>query len=178
MNILNKTKTYLVGNMQYADGSGWRKQVRETLEPLNITVFDPYDKPFVKDVDEGNSIRATMKEKMENGDYDYVQQKMREIRIFDLNLVDRSDFIIAHIIPHVASWGSAEELVTAVRMKKPTFISVEGGKSKCPLWILGMFPHRYIYNNIDEILNVIKGIDNGQISINNDRWRLLKPEYR
>ena len=58
---------------------------------------------------------------------------MREIRIFDLNLVDRSDFIIAHIIPNVASWGSAEELVTAVRMKKPTFISVEGGKKECPL---------------------------------------------
>ena len=164
--------------MQYADGQGWRKQVRSELEPLGIRVFDPYDKPFVKDVDEGNTVRATMKEQMENGDYEAVQQKMREIRIFDLNLVDRSDFVIAHIIPHIASWGSAEELVTAVRMKKPTFISVEGGKSKCPLWILGMFPHRYIYNDINEVLTIIKGIDNGNISINNDRWRLLKPEYR
>ena len=66
---------------------------------------------------------------------------------YDLNLVDRSDFIIAHILPDVASWGSAEELVTAVRMKKPIFISMEGGKSQTPLWILGMLPHNYIYNS-------------------------------
>jgi hypothetical protein len=164
--------------MQYADGRGWRQKVREELKPLNITVFDPYDKPFVKNLNEDETVRATFKTKLENGEYDFIQDRMREIRIFDLNLVDRSDFIIAHIIPSVASWGSAEELVWSCRLKKPTFISVEGGKKCCPLWILGMFPHRYIYNNIDEILNIIKGIDSGDISINNDRWRLLRPEYR
>ena len=44
---------------------------------------------------------------------------MKQIRSYDLNLVDRSDFIIAHLFPEVASGGSAEEIVTAVRMKKP-----------------------------------------------------------
>lgn len=178
MNILKKTKTYLVGHMQYLDGHEWRKIVRNTLTPLDITVFDPYDKPFIKDVDEGYTVRQKLKEKMEEGDFDYVQEKMREIRIFDLNLVDRSDFIIANIVPNIASWGSAEELVTAVRMKKPTFISIEGGKHKCPQWIMGMFPHKYIYNNINEILSIIININNGNIIINNDRWRLLKKEYR
>lgn len=178
MSVLTKTKTYLVGHMQYSNGQEWRKKVRDTLNPLNITVFDPYDKPFIKDVDEGNTVRSILTEKMKSGDYDYVQNKMREIRIFDLNLVDRSDFIIANIIPDVASWGSAEELVTAVRMKKPTFISIEGTKKKTPLWLMGMFPHKYIYNDIDEILDVIIKIDNGDIEINNDRWRLLKNEYR
>ena len=38
---------------------------------------------------------------------------MSIVRSYDLNLVDRSDFIVAHILPDVASWGSAEELVTA-----------------------------------------------------------------
>ena len=178
MNILNNTKTYLVGHMQYADGSGWRKRVRSELEPLGITVFDPYDKPFVKDLNEGPEVRAEFKRKMENEEYDYIQEKMREIRIFDLNLVDRSDFIIAQIGPNVPRWGSAEELVTAVRMKKPVFISVEGGKKACPLWLYGMFSHRYIYNTVDEIVHIIKEINNGNVSINNDRWRLLRPEYR
>lgn len=178
MNILFKTKTYLVGHMQYADGQEWRNHVKSELKSLNINVFDPYDKPFVKDVDESNGVRAKLKDRMASGDYDYVQEKMKEIRIFDLNLVDRSDFIIAHIIPNVASWGSAEELVTAVRMKKPTFISIHGGKNLCPQWIMGMLPHKYIYNDIHEILEVIKKIDNGEIEINNDRWRLLKPEFR
>lgn len=164
--------------MQYADGSNWRNYVKTELSPLNIQCFDPYDKPFLKDVEEGDHIRAKFKNQMENGEFDDVQAHMREIRIYDLNLVDRCDFVIAHLIPDIASWGSAEELTTSVRMKKPTFISIEGGKKKCPLWILGMFPHKYIYNNIDEILSVIKKIDSGEKSIDYDRWRLLKPEYR
>ena len=48
-----------------------------------------------------------------------LSERMTQVRSYDLNLVDRSDFIIAHLLPDVASWGSAEELVTAVRMKKP-----------------------------------------------------------
>lgn len=178
MGLLNKTKTYLVGHMQYADGQEWRGLVKHRLETIGIQIFNPYDKPFIKDVDEGNSVRAKLQEKLHSEDYDYVQEKMREIRIFDLNLVDRSDFIIAHIIPKIASWGSAEELVTAVRCKKPVFLSVEGGKKACPQWIFGMFPHKYIYNNIDEVLDTIVKIDSGEISINNDRWRLLKECYR
>lgn len=178
MNILNKTRAYLVGHMQYVNGAGWRQKVRESLQPLGITCFDPYDKPFVKDVEEGDAIRARLKQQMQEGNYDAVQEHMREIRSFDLNLVDRSDFIIAHIVPHVASWGSAEELVTAVRMKKPTFVSIEGGKEQCPFWLMGMFPHKYIYNNVDEILTMVHKINSGEKPIDGARWRLLKPEYR
>lgn len=178
MNFLYKTKTYLVGHMQYADGSEWRKYVRSQLEPMGITVFDPYDKPFVKDVDEGTQVRKEMKQLMQEQQYDTVQTRMRQIRIYDLNLVDRSDFIIAHIIPDVASWGSAEELVTANRAKKPIFLSVEGGKKATPLWVLGMIPHQYIYNSLTDIVAEISAIDSGHSAIDNDRWRLLKPEYR
>jgi hypothetical protein len=177
-NILKNTKTYLVGHMQYADGSGWRQYVKTHLKQFDIICFDPYDKPFLKDVEEGNDIRSRLHTQMQNEQFDEVQDYMREIRIFDLNLVDRSDFIIAHIIPNVASWGSAEELVTAVRMKKPTFISIEGGKKKCPLWLLGMFPHKYIYNSVDDIISMITKINSGEKSIDSTRWRLLKPEYR
>lgn len=178
MNCLNKTKTYLVGHMQYTDGSGWRKYVRSQLEPMGITVFDPYDKPFVKDVDEGREVRKELTQLMQEQQYDDVQARMRQIRIYDLNLVDRSDFIIAHIIPDVASWGSAEELVTANRAKKPIFLSVEGGKKATPLWLLGMIPHQYIYDSLTDIVSKISAIDSGYAQVDNDRWRLLKPEYR
>ena len=103
---------------------------------------------------------------------------MSVVRSYDLNLVDRSDFIIAHLLPDVASWGSAEELVTAVRMKKPIFISMEGGKKNTPLWIMGMKIDKYIYNNIDEVLDMIKKIDSGDKKIDSDRWRLLRKELR
>lgn len=177
-NNLNKTKTYLVGHMQYSNGEDWRNLVKKELDPLGITAFDPYAKPFIKDVEEGSSVRASMMADVESGNLELVQEKMRQIRIFDLNLVDRSDFIIARIIPHIASWGSAEELTTSCRMKKPTFIAVEGGRKKTPLWLLGMFPSKYFYDSIEDVIDMVKRIDSGEHRIDSDRWRLLKKEYR
>ena len=178
MNLLYKTKTYLVGHMQYLSGRNWREEVTEKLSDLNITCFDPYKKPFIKDVEEDEASRQEMETWLKTKQYDRLTEKLKTVRSYDLNLVDRSDFIIAHLVPEVASWGSAEEIVTAVRMKKPIFISMEGGKSKTPLWMFGMLPHRYIYNNLDEIVDMLYAIDNGSKEIDSDRWRLLRNEYR
>ena len=177
-NLLYKTRTYLVGHMQYLSGRDWRKEVTEKLAPLNILCFNPYEKPFMKDVEEDEASRQQMETWMKTKQYDRVTEKMKTVRAYDLNLVDRSDFIIAHLVPDVASWGSAEEIVTAVRDKKPVFISMEGGKSKTPLWMLGMLPHKFIYNNLDEVIEMLYAIDNGSKPIDSDRWRLLRKEYR
>ena len=150
------------------------KYVEEELEKLNIVTFNPYRKPFVKDVEEDEGARQKMAEDMVNGYYNDVAERMRTVRNYDLNLVDRSDFIIAHILPDIASWGSAEELVTAVRAKKPVFISMEGGKQKTPLWIMGMLPHHYVYDSIEEVLDMIHQINDGKKAIDSDRWKAFK----
>ena len=178
MDILEKTRTYLVGHMQYASGRDWREYVEGELEPMGIRIFNPYKKPFVKDVAEDENVRGKVSANMENGHYSDVAKRMKEIRSYDLNLVDRSDFIVAHLLPDVASWGSAEEIVTAVRMKKPVFVSMEGGKTKTPLWMMGMMPHKYIYDSIEDVVDMIKRIDNGEKEIDSDRWRLLRKELR
>lgn len=177
-NYLYKTRTYLVGHMQYANGRDWRAYAEGELSPLGIRVFNPYNKPFVKDVNEDEEERLSVAHCMEHGYYNDVADRMKLIRSYDLNLVDRSDFIVAHLLPDIASWGSAEEIVTAVRMKKPIFISMEGGKSKTPLWMMGMLPHHYIYDTIEEVVSMLKSIDNGEKKIDSDRWRLLKKELR
>jgi hypothetical protein len=164
--------------MQYLSGRDWRAEVTESLKPLSITCFNPYEKPFIKDVEEDEASRQEMETWMKTKQYDRATERLKTIRSYDLNLVDRSDFIVAHLVPEVASWGSAEEIVTAVRMKKPIFISMEGGKSKTPLWMLGMLPHKYIYNNVDEIIDMLRAIDRGEKEIDSDRWRLLKKEFR
>jgi nucleoside 2-deoxyribosyltransferase len=164
--------------MQYLSGRDWRKEVTEKLAPLEVTCFNPYEKPFIKDVEEDEASRQEMETWMKTKQYDRVTDKMKTVRSYDLNLVDRSDFIIAHLVPDVASWGSAEEIVTAVRMKKPVFISMEGGKTKTPLWMLGMLPHKFIYNSLEEVIQMLYAIDSGDKPIDSDRWRLLRKEYR
>ena len=178
MDILDKTRTYLVGHMQYASGRDWREYVEGELEPLGVRIFNPYKKPFVKDVNEDEDTRLSLDHCQKHGYFNDVAERMKLVRSYDLNLVDRSDFIIAHLLPDVASWGSAEELVTAVRMKKPIFVSMEGGKRATPLWMMGMLPHRYIYDSIEEVVDMIKAINNGTKEIDSDRWRLLKKELR
>jgi hypothetical protein len=164
--------------MQYADGRSWREIVKSELANRNISFFDPYYKPFIHDVPEDEMARADLKRWMESEQYDLVQQRMWEIRGYDLRLCDICDFFIAHINPAIASWGSAEEMTTIIREKKPLFLSVEGGKKKTPLWIMGKIPHKYIYNDIYEVINTIKYIDDGIIKMSSDRWKLLKPELR
>jgi len=178
MGILNKTRTYLVGHMQYASGRDWREYVEGELEPVGIRIFNPYKKPFVKDVEEDEDTRLSIAHCMEHGYFNDVAERMKLIRSYDLNLVDRSDFIIAHILPEVASWGSSEEITTAVRMKKPIFLSVEGGKRKTPYWFMGKLPHNYIYDSIEEVVDMIKAINNGTKEIDSDRWRLLREDLR
>jgi len=178
MNTLFKTRTYLVGHMQYSSGRDWREHVEEELRPLGIRIFNPYKKPFVKDVSEDDEARLSLAHSQEHGHFNDVAERMSLVRSYDLNLVDRSDFIIAHLLPEVASWGSAEELVTAVRMKKPIFISMEGGKRATPLWLMGMLPHHYIYDSIEDVVDMIRAIDSGEKEIDSDRWRLLKEELR
>lgn len=175
---LSKTRCYLVGHMQYASGRDWREYVESELAPIGIRIFNPYKKPFVKDVDEDEQTRKKVDLDMKRGFFNDVAERMRTIRSYDLNLVDRSDFIIAHLLPEVASWGSAEEISTAVRMKKPIFVSMEGGKKKTPLWMMGMIPHRYIYDSIEDAVAMIKDIDSGTKEIDSDRWRLLQEDLR
>ena len=98
MNALFKTRTYLVGHMQYASGRDWREYVEGELEPLGIRIFNPYKKPFVKDVDEDEETRLSIDHCMEHGYFNDVAERMKLIRSYDLNLVDRSDFIIAHLL--------------------------------------------------------------------------------
>lgn len=177
-NLLRGTRVYTIGAMEYQDGQGWRNHVKDVLEPKGITIFDPYHKPFIEFLKEDEQARLDLKTWMKNEEYDRVAKWMNEIRRDDLRLVDLSDFFIVYVNPKIPSWGSAEELYWANRLKKPIFLFVEGGKKLTPVWIMGTIPHKYIYNNIDEILETIEKIDSGKKKMDSDRWRLLRPEFR
>lgn len=164
--------------MQYGDGRAWREDMTEFLHKMNITVFDPYKKPFINAPQEDELTHERMKALMDSGEFDEVAAHFKAVRAFDLSMVDRSDFIICYLNPATPTFGTMEELATSVRMKRPTFVVVEGGKKHTPLWILGMLPHKYIYNDFEEVKKMLTSIDSGVKSLDSDRWRLFKPELR
>jgi len=177
-NLLAKTRAYCIGHMQYGDGRGWRDYVINELTPLGIQIFNPYDKPFIKDVDETEEAFKQAYKDLKTERYDLVVSKMKEIRSYDLSLVDRSDFIIAVIDVKIPSWGTGEELSWAARLKRPTFICSTTSKSDIPLWVYGMFPHKYMYDSIEDAVDMIKKIDRAEIITDSNRWRLLRKELR
>lgn len=160
------------------DGNDWRIDTTKDLNKIGITVFNPYFKPFINEIKEDEAARAELKVWMEKGDFHRVHKRMKQVRADDLRLCDISDFFVAYIDPKLASWGSAEEIYTANRMKKPLFIVINGGKRKAPLWLMGMIPDHYFYDSLEDALEMIYRIDHSDVKIDSDRWRLLKEEYR
>lgn len=179
-NLLRDTRAYLIGHMQYSEGRGWRDTVKETFKDSAIKFYDPYHKPFIHDIPEDEGSRSEMLHWMETGQYDLVAQRMKDVRGYDLRLCDICDWFIAVIKPTVASWGSAEEITTVIREKKPLFLVIDDpkGKKATPLWLMAIMPHKYIYDNLGEALQTVCGIDDGIIKMSSDRWKLLLPGLR
>lgn len=180
MGILANTKTYLIGHMEFVNGEDWRKSVTAEMNSIGVKVFNPYEKPFINAKEEDEQSRKGLKTLMRQKNYDAVAEHMKDVRKFDLRLCDLADFLIINIVPEVASWGSAEEIYWVNRQKKPMFVSIQhpDGKAATPLWIMGTIPHKYIFDTVGDSVSIIKKIDSGEIPINSDRWRLLKPELR
>jgi len=164
--------------MEYQNGESWRNLVKDRFSKIGITCFDPYNKPFLFSFDESPEFHVKLTNMRLEERYDELSILCREFRSFDLNLVDRSDFIIFYLNPKVHTCGSYEEFFTANRAKKQIFLVVEGGKKCTPYWIFGTINHENIYNNLEELFEKIEGIDSGKIEIDNTRWRLLKNQYR
>ena len=163
--------------MQYANGRSIRKYITEELGKHNITVYDHYNKPFVDSVEEDESVRTKFKTWLESEDYDKLAEQ-KNIRSFDLKLIDISDFIITMFDPSVLTVGTWEEFFWSNRLKKPIFFVNTKGKKTTPYWIFWTIPHKYIYSSVEEMLNVIRDIDSGKHPIDSERWKLLLPEYR
>ena len=56
-------------------------------------------------------------------------------------------------------------------------MSIEGAR-KNPLWILGQIPHHYIYDSVENVVDMVKKINSGEKEVDSDRWRLLREELR
>ena len=178
MGLLDKTKCTVIGAIQYADGRRIREYFTQELGKIGVVVYDHYHKPFIDDtVQENEKIGDQLKKWMADKNFDEIY-KRRSIRTYDLSLIDRSDFIIFHYIPGIITVGSWEEFFSANYKKRPIFFITEGGVEKTPLWAMWTIKPKYFYNSKEEVVEMLRKIDNGDIKMDSDRWRLLKKEFR
>jgi nucleoside 2-deoxyribosyltransferase len=177
--VLNRTKCYLAGNIENSNAPhSWRDLVKTELAATGIIFFDPLKKPFMDSVNEDREHMVRLGKMREEGCFDDLSKIMRKIRVEDLSLVDRSDFIIAVISAKTASWGTAEEVYWANRMKKPIYLIIAEGKRSCPFWIFGTLPADQIYDNVGDVIADIMKIDSGEKKLDLSRWKLFREEFR
>ena len=181
MGLLENTIVYEIGSIEDSKdhGVGWRERVTSFMEERKIKVLDPCHKQFIKDIKETGEANKELRAWRRDGEFDKVADKMREIRIYDLKMVDRADFLFCYLDKDIPTCGSWEEIFWgAGRLKKPVFFVYKQGKNEVPLWLFGTIPHKYFYNSIDEALEVIDKIDKGEIEMDSDRWKLFSPSFR
>jgi nucleoside 2-deoxyribosyltransferase len=169
----------LAGNIENSSAAHyWRDLVKTQLKDTGIIFFDPLKKPFLDSVNEDKDHIIRLAKLRAEGGYKELSRIMRKIRVEDLSLVDRADFLIASISARTASWGTAEEVFWANRMKKPIFLVVEEGRRACPFWIFGTLPDDQIYDNLEDVVAAIKKLDSGEKTIDLSRWKIFREEYR
>jgi nucleoside 2-deoxyribosyltransferase len=177
--LLNRTKCYLAGNIENSNSPGyWRDTVKTELKDTGIVFFDPLKKPFLDSVNEDKEHIDNMVRMRSESRFQELSVMMRKIRVEDLSLVDRSDFLIASISAKTASWGTAEEVFWANRMKKPIFLVVAEGRRACPFWIFGTLPENQIYDDMATVVADLKKLDSGEKPIDLSRWKIFREEYR
>lgn len=178
--MLQNTRCLVIGSMERSreSGSDLREHIESELTPLGIKVWNHYKSPIECKISEGdNELFTKFKKLREAGDFEGLA-KYKQIRHNDLALIDKCDFVICQLDMEVLSCGTWEELFLAIKLCKPVLLYCVQGKKKIPLWIFWALKLEYIYTDLEEILSTIKKIDNGEVEINFDKWKLLKPENR
>lgn len=177
-NVLQRTKCTVIGPMQFADGTGIRNYFKDAFGKRNITVFDHYNNPFLfEHIKDDKETGLKIKKLVEEEKWEEIAEH-KKIRIYDLALIDKSDFIVVNYNPHIQTCGTWEEFFWANRMKKPIFFINEIEFKLTPVWVFWTIPVKYVYKNKESVLQTIADIDDGVLPIDSDRWKLLKPELR
>ncbi len=138
--LLEGTRVYLSGPMDFVASraaeakDGWRNRVKQFLEPMGVTVFDPWNKPQVRGLHEYGQEGVETTQIRHQWTFatgkDAAQQRARisgkfwETLHIDLRMVDTADFVIAYCPTNLYSVGTPHEIVVARQQRKPVlFVS-------------------------------------------------------
>jgi hypothetical protein len=138
--LLSSARVYLSGPMDFVASraaeraTGWRNRIGQFLRHYGVTVFDPWEKPAVRGLQEYGAEGEATTSARNLWTYDQSRKgskrRMQVAESFwpalhiDLRMVDTSDFLIAYCPTNIYSVGTPHEIILARQQLKPVlFVS-------------------------------------------------------
>lgn len=178
---------YLSGPMDFADdgGKGWRQEWTDKLVDIGITskqIYNPCKKPFNGAQFELDNEADIWKKCRETENWELMEKTASQIMHIDLRLVDKADIILVNFPRmkngfRVPTYGTIHELVIAHQQRKPIFmVWEETGKKDCSAWLMKLVGHKNIFAHVNQLINHLTLISQGQKAFNANEWLLLDPK--
>ncbi len=76
----------------------------------------------------------------------------------------------------VHTYGTIHEIVVARQQKKPVMIIWEGGKDSCSGWLQWLVGHDNVFDTMDDLVEQLRKIAQGETAYNANDWLLLQLE--
>ena len=174
MNNLNGATTYLIGPIDALadDGVAWRERITPCLKAMNITVFNPCNKPCEMGQEIGGEKDRLMTLK-EAEDWGSLRESMKPIVHADLRMVQKSDFVIACLPKNIPVCGTIYEIAIAITCKIPVLILCPDGRKTVPNWMFGVTHYNYMHETQDSLMEYIQNVDSGVATIDKSKWQFF-----
>jgi nucleoside 2-deoxyribosyltransferase len=166
MGALHGKRCYIGGPIEFdTNAYDWRMPLKEFLTELGVQVFDPLD-------DSKQSLQPDLLAARDRKDYEAMRNIAKTFVEKDLGIVDRMDFVIAHIPHKIPTTGTVHEIVVSSNAKKPTLLVCPQGKNMAGLWYFGVIPHQHIFGSWIEVEAYLNEVDVGRHT-DDRRWRFV-----
>lgn len=166
MSYLKGKKAYLSGPIQFGTGTNWRIDPTKYLTTeLGIDLFDPF-------ADAKQQWLPILQKAKEAKDLDLIRQIAMDFVQKDLNMVDKSDFLIAYLPFRVPTTGTTHEIIRSSDGKKPTLLICPEGRENVPLWFFGFIRPEFMFGSWNELYSYLCDVNVGKY-LKNRRWRTV-----
>lgn len=163
-NPLQGARCYLSGPIEHdVPDHNWRIEPTKVLtERFGVNLFDPFADPKQQWVPDLNKAR---KEK----NYERMAEIAKYFVSKDLNMVLRSDFLVAYLPLGVPTCGTHHEIIKSSDNKNPTLLMCPQGKEFIPLWYYGFIPVEAMFGAWEELYAYLADVNAG-LHTHNRRW--------
>lgn len=165
MSVLKGKQLYLAGPIEHQTDINWRLEPTKTLsESFGINVFDPHADPKQQWL-------PALKKAKENLDFDEMSRIARLFVRKDLQIVQKTDIVVAYLPHDVPTTGTTHEIINSWNYKNPTLL-VSDRKENIPLWYYGFIDHKYMFGSFLDLYQYLWEVEEGKHK-DDFRWSMI-----